>query len=560
MPQQDYTDPSHIPNSNMADNAPRRPQPPRPPQQGQVYSAPQQRGTYPAQNNAAPRRPAPPPASSGAAPQRRPAAPAGSQQAAPRQQYQGQGNAPSAQSYPQQAARRPAPPSGGASASSRYEQPRRMSTATPPPRQTPPARRMRDEYEDYEEDMPKRHKKERTPEQKAGRGCLFAFLIFIGLILVSLFIGYLVVNHDISGKGGTATEPVTITLPSGASSSTIGKLLEDNNLIGNGTFFRYYVRFNKISGFQAGDHEISPDMSYEEIIAVLTTAPPAREEVSVRIPEGVSIMKVASLFEEAGFGTAQEFLDTADNLDLFTDITIIQKMKEEFDAAPSIVVFHRSEGLIYPDTYNFFKDDTLENVIRKLYQQMDSKVTAEMYTQMEEKGITLRETLTLASLIQAEAGHADQQPKVSGVFWNRLGSTWQQQDGTMGSDVTIRYVRIWIQWNIPEYADKTYTEITYDQARAAVGDDLFYAYLTDSSYPGTRKGLPAAPICSVTETALSAALNPETSSYYYFLTDYYENYYYATTLSEHNKNVATMKEMNAKFQAEQASSEANTAT
>lgn len=425
-------------------------------------------------------------------------------------------------------------------------------------RQAPSRRAARYEEDAYEDDD--YEWEEEQARRKARKGCLVVFLVFLVILLVATLVGGLFAKNEMDGNNATATEAIQVVIVSGTSAKTIGESLQEKGIIGSGMLFRYYVSFKKAApGFIAGTHTITPGMTYDEIITTLSTAPPAREEITVRIPEGVSIMKVASLFEEAGIGTAQEFLDTADNLDLFTDIPFIQKIKEEFDADPSIVVFHRAEGLLYPDTYNFYKDDTVENVVRKLYEQMDGKITEEMYARMDELGITLRQAITLASMIQAEASHVDQQAKVSGVFWNRLSSDWQQQDGTMGSDVTVRYVRIWMQWNIPEYADKTYTEISYDTARAAVGDELFYAYVTDSRDAGTRKGLPAGPICSISETALAAALNPEQHDYYYFLTDYYENYYYGKTLAEHNRNVATMEQKNAQYLAEQANSEANTA-
>lgn len=393
----------------------------------------------------------------------------------------------------------------------------------------------------------------RNAAKKARRGCLIIFLVIVLIIGIASLIAYNKYNSEVGGYNATALEPVSLTIESGSSSSKISALLEENGLIGSSNIFKLYIKFvNKDPEFKAGTFTIVPGSTYDEIIDIIAPKDMAgitRETVKVQIPEGNSIMSIASKFEEAGLCTAEEFLAEADNLNAFNDLKFVQKLQEDFD--PN--VFHNAEGYLFPDTYEFFKDDSVHNIVRKLYEKMDSIITDEMYARMDELGISLRETITLASLIQAEAGHVDQQAKVAGVFWNRLDDGWAQ--GTLGSDVTLRYVKIWMQWNLPEYADKTYRQISYDEARTAVGEDLFYAYVTDDSDSRSRVGLPTGPICSVSLSAINAALYPEEHNYYYFLTDFYENYYYAETYQEHLANVATMNEMNEKYNQENGSTE-----
>ena len=127
-------------------------------------------------------------------------------------------------------------------------------------------------------------------------------------------------------------------------------------------------------------------------------------------------------------------------------------------------------------------------------------------------GLTLEETVTLASIVQAESGHEDQMRKVSSVFWNRL----EHPDDypKLQSDVTREYVNNFI---------KPYIE--------APNQAIYDAYNTYAC-----EGLPVAPICNPGMDAIRAALYPEDTKYYYFLTDKEGNYYYARTLSEHNRN------------------------
>lgn len=131
---------------------------------------------------------------------------------------------------------------------------------------------------------------------------------------------------------------------------------------------------------------------------------------------------------------------------------------------------------------------------------------------MKEMGLSLEETLTLASLIQAESGQSQQMRKVSSVFWNRLDKS--SQFPNLQSDVTINYV----EKNIKPF-DKTKNQNMYD------------AYNTYKC-----QGLPVAPICNPGLEAIEAALYPEDTKYFYFLTDKEGNFYYAKTLKEHNQN------------------------
>lgn len=405
-----------------------------------------------------------------------------------------------------------------------------------------------DDYDDEDYEW-----QERETSRKARNGCLIVFLVVLLLVLATLIVGALVVRNEINGQNSSAAQPVTLDVQSGWGGNTLGEVLESNGMIGNGLVFRYYVQIKGVAGnFTAGRHTINPGMSYDEIIAELISDPEPRPTVEVRIREGVSIMSVASTFEEAGLCTAAEFLAEANNLENFRDLKFVQKLLEDFDP----VVFHNAEGLLYPETYSFYVDDTVHNYVRKLYEQMDAVITEEMYARMDELGISIREALTLASVIQAEAGHAEQQPVVAGVFWNRMAENLPEgMRGTLGSDVTLRYVKIWLQWNNEDFADRKYSEIGYDEARAAVGDEMFYAYVTEDSDANTRIGLPTGPICSITVGALNAALNPDDHGYYYFLTDFYGNYYYAETYQKHLANVETMNAMNAQYEAEQAQEE-----
>lgn len=428
-------------------------------------------------------------------------------------------------------------------------------------------RRYEDEYDDYEDDYYE------DVDKKARKGCLIAFLALLGVILVALLVVFFILKAEMDGKNATITEPVLMEITS-SSGRTVGEQLEEAGVIGNSTVFRYYTRFKGLGeDFKSGWHTFTPGMSYEDIITELETSPPARQTTTVRVVEGASIMSVAITFEQNGFGTAPEFLAQANNLEAYSDLKFVQALLETpADAA----VLNAGEGLLYPDTYEFYADASVEEVVRILYEKMDSVISdinvdgKDAYTLMAEKNLSMRDFLTIASIIQAESGYADYVNKVSAVIWNRLGEGWS--DGTMGMDTTHEYLMKWMQLNLPEYADVSRSNITaqniidaFNTAHAegkvnVDGAAMYYAYntrvdLAQAIGQPTRAGLPVGPVCSITSFSLEAALNPDAEylgEYYYFNNDKYGEHYFARTLAEHNQNVATANKRNEQYDREQA--------
>lgn len=397
------------------------------------------------------------------------------------------------------------------------------------------------QYEEYEEEYGyDEADEEDLARKRASRGCLIAFLVVLAIVVgVGLFF-FFTIKSEIDGNKATATETVTMDVARGSSGRTIGAKLEEAGLISNANIFRFYTRFGSSNAvFQEGRFYLEPGMSYDEIIEALSQAPPPRETMNVTFPEGSTSMQFAAIVEEKGICTAAEFLEAANDLERYTDIDVIARILEEGQDPDT---FMPSEGYLAPNTYNFFVDESAENVVRKLYEQLDAEMTAEVYARMEEQNLTVIQTITLASLVEEEAGLPENQPGVAGVFWNRLQGDREGTDfdrRTMGSDVTFYYIRDWIARD-------------YGGNYEDVPENLFYAYYSGDEDPKTREGLPAGPISNPSQTAIQAALYPEESNYYYFLTDFYGTYYYATTFAEHSRNVDTMERMNAQYEEENA--------
>lgn len=394
-----------------------------------------------------------------------------------------------------------------------------------------------EQEDDYDDDEAAR---------KAGKGCLVAFASFLAVAILAVGIGYFYISGEINGKKSSVTEEtVEVQVPAGSAGRAIGTILKDAGLISNENIFRFYVRFNDMNrGFQSGTFHLKPGMSYDELINVLSQAP-EREVVRITFPEGSPVIRFGEILQEQGVCTIDEFVDEANNGD-FSDIEFFARLQEDYD--PN--TFMLAEGYLAPDTYEFYKDESVHNIVRKLYEHFDLRMQPH-YERMDELNLSLRETITLASLIEEEAGDPANQKPVSQVFWNRIRGDWPQ--GTLGSDVTFRYIQDWVA---REYNGKGYAVVPDELDYKAVPKEIFYAYYTGDEDASSIKGLTAGPISCPGASAIEAALYPDEnySQYYYFLTDYYGKYYYAVTYQEHEKNVQIMEQKNAEFEAEESDS------
>lgn len=268
-------------------------------------------------------------------------------------------------------------------------------------------------------------------------------------------------------------------------------------------------------------------MSYDAIIKELQTPAKRTDVISVTFPEGSTLIQFANICEKAGLCSATDFIKAADHDD-YSDIAFWTKIDTDPDT------FMKGEGYLFPDTYEFYQNESAHDIVHTLYAAFDAKITDAMYQRMDELGMSLRETITLASLIQEEAGDPANMPGVSGVFHNRLkpGSPYPK----MGSDVTWYYIADFIR---PYYAS----------LGKAVPDGLENAYYTGDEDPDSRTGLPAGPLSCPGIDAINAALYPEENDYYFFLTDLSGKYYYAKTYEEHLANIQAMKKVNAGVKA-----------
>ncbi len=233
---------------------------------------------------------------------------------------------------------------------------------------------------------------------------------------------------------------------------------------------------------------------------------PITERPSVRLtfPEGSTVAEIAKILESGNVCTADEFLTTAQNAALLGEYGFEIPNPEN----RSFVL----EGYLFPDTYDFYVGEGSEAAAKRFLKNSQKKLGTEIREKCAETGFTLDEILALASIIQEEAGNPADMGMVSSVLHNRLASDAFPK---LQCDAVTFYLR-----------DSVEPYVTPER----------YEYLSGLYGTYLREGLPEGPITNSGIDAVNAALNPEESDYYYFITDSENVYHYAETYKEHLRN------------------------
>lgn len=247
-----------------------------------------------------------------------------------------------------------------------------------------------------------------------------------------------------------------------------------------------------------------PSCSGVRVNEPVSTEPTTSHTVRITFPEGSTVSQIAALLEENGVCAAAEFTAAANNPLSLEGYTFIIPNPEE----RAFLL----EGYIFPDTYEFYRNESASAALSRFLKNTQAKLDADVYARCDELGYSVDEILTLASIIQEEAGDPAEMGKVSSVIHNRLGSS---RFPKLQCDVATFYLRDYVK----PYVD----EIRYEE--------LVELYNTYNCF-----GLPAGPITNVGMDAINAALYPEDTDYYYFITDSNGDYLYAETWSGHLEN------------------------
>ena len=305
----------------------------------------------------------------------------------------------------------------------------------------------------------------------------------IGLIIVGLFFYF---AYLISSPVSSEEKEKEIIISKGAGSRIIADDLTDRGLIKNKTAFLVYTFIEGVANkLQAGTYTLSPNMSTKEIVLVLSQGKLISNERTVKILEGWSNQEIGEYLEKQEIMAKEDFLTAAS---VTNSKEILPEMSYPFLADKKEEA--GLEGYLFPDTYRVYKDSRSEDMIKKMLDNFNDKLTEELREEIKNQGKTVFEIVALASILEKELAKSEDRKMAADLFYRRMEIGMFLQ-----SDATVNYA-----------TGKSERQPTY--ADLAV-DSLYNTY--------RYQGLPPGPMNNPSLDAIKAAIYPTPNEYYYFL-------------------------------------------
>ncbi len=318
----------------------------------------------------------------------------------------------------------------------------------------------------------------------------------VGLVFVTVVITRMYSQIHELYKGYDTREQF-VEIQRGAQANTIGQLLVDAGVVSGPLIFRLALWWSESEHrLQAGEYHFDRPLTSIEVVDQLV-----RGQVYVRpitFPEGLTIREMAKVFEKEGLGQAETFIRVSNHHELIA----------EFDNEASNL-----EGYLFPDTYALPRNVTAYDLVRLMVERFEQVFDENLREATAARGWTIREVITLASVIQKEVANPEDGPLVSAVYNNRLRIGMALQ-----SDPTVIYAL---------------------QSVGLYDGNLTRESLTfDSPYNTYRyTGFPPGPIAAPGRDLIEAALHPADVKHLYFVSRNDGSHAFANSLREHNRNV-----------------------
>jgi UPF0755 protein len=325
------------------------------------------------------------------------------------------------------------------------------------------------------------------------------FFFFILLWILIHFLNKALAQKKLGGVDQRQYEIVEIE--PGSSVSDIAEKLAAKNVISDPLLFRACAMMRRSLGkLKAGEYRFERSMSMLEVLKWLESGHIMLHKFTV--PEGFTTKQIAELLEKKELADAGEFMRLANDPVFCEELGV---------GGPNL------EGFLFPDTYKIAKGLPARRMIRIMVDRFWKACSGDLSELMVASDMSLREIVTIASIIEKEAIYDDEEPLMAGVIFNRLRVNMPLQ-----CDVTIRYP-----------LDNYGVDLTYEDLRL---DSPYNSYL--------NKGLPPTPICNPGLSAIRAAVQPSKTRYYYFVSMNNGRHKFSVTYQEHSEAVFKYQVLN----------------
>lgn len=296
-------------------------------------------------------------------------------------------------------------------------------------------------------------------------------------------------------------EIIYVRIVPGMGSDAIANKLVEKGVISSKTKFWIASKLNGAdTKFKVGTFAMTRDMNVGDAISALIHGKTV--SIWITIPEGFNVKEIAQRLDEKGLCSEDEFLKLAKDYAPYSYM----------EANPDTM--YRVEGFLFPDTYEFSSDATAKDIMRRMIDEFDNKLTDDMRQKAQARNMSVYELVTMASLIEKEALYETDLPLISQIFWKRIEINMPLQ-----SCATIQYI------------------LGTPKEDLSIADTkLESPYNTYQKY-----GLPPGPIANPGLRSLKAALEPADTDYLYFVADRNGKTYFTGTYDEHIAKVGQVR-------------------
>lgn len=377
----------------------------------------------------------------------------------------------------------------------------------------------------------KSKKSHRKQQERVAKRIVTAVVVIVLLAIGATGVaGYSYFKSSLEPINAQSSKYVQVEIPSGSTTMQIGQILFEKNLIKNPTIFNYYSKLKSYNNFQSGFYNLNQNMSLDELAKALqepgAVAPQEPVAGKVLVVEGYTLEQIAKAVtdnvqtetkDDVTPFTAEAFLETVNNPDFIN--RMVAAYPNLFASLPTADsgVKYQLEGYLFPATYEYYENSTMEDLIEQMIAAMDARLQP-YYDQLAGKGLDVNSLLTLASLVEKEGSTDEDRRNIASVFYNRLNVGMPLQ-----SNIAVLYA-------MGQLGEKT--TLAEDAAIDTTIDSPYNIYANTGLMPG--------PVDTPSLSAIEATLNPNQTDYYYFVADVTTGtVYFATTIEEHDKNVAT---------------------
>ncbi|WP_211653961.1 endolytic transglycosylase MltG [Planococcus alpniumensis] len=352
-----------------------------------------------------------------------------------------------------------------------------------------------------------RMKEKKKEVRVVRRIVLIVALVLLVVVGVAGWQAYSYVTNALEPVDPNSEEVIDIEVPIGSNLDSIAALLEDNGVIKDARIYKYYVKFQNESEFQAGSYGLTQSMTLDEITESLKTGKVYHEPLyTINVPEGLTLEEIAErVIAENTEYTAEQFMEQVQD-EAYIDELMVKYPDLLTDEIKGENVKFALEGYLFPATYPIYEENPSLTVL--IEQMLDAtKANIEPYQSvLQEEEKSPHWLLTFASLLEEEATAKSDRQTIASVFYNRM-----DQDMPLQTDPTVIYA-------MGEHKDRLFNS-DYEF------EDPYSTY--------TNKGLPPGPIAAAGASSIEAVLDPNQTDYLYFLADSEGKNYFSTSYEQH---------------------------